>query len=304
MLIGNNNYIYSTEVRDNDVQRASFNQLVRNTFGFDFTEWYRAGYWGEMYIPHVLLDGNQVVSNVSVNIMHFEVCGIQKNYIQLGTVMTDSRYCGRGLNRYIMENILEEYAGRADGIYLFANDTVLDYYPKFGFVPAKEYEYFMVCGDMDNIEPYIIEKTDMSQNQQYRRFYSAIESYHYNTGFLNQNDGMYMDKNIGLYYFWMSAGFGDCVYYISESNVYIAASIEGEVLYIHQVFGKEHIEIKRLAKSFGGRVKEVVTGYTPACKEEFQAREHKEEDCTLFIMGEDLQQMEKEKMMFPVFSHA
>lgn len=41
MLIGNNNYIYSTEVRDNDVQRASFNQLVRNTFGFDFTEWYR-----------------------------------------------------------------------------------------------------------------------------------------------------------------------------------------------------------------------------------------------------------------------
>ena len=28
---------------------------------------------------------------------------------------------------------------------------------------------------------------------------------------------------------------------------YIAASIEGEVLYIHQVFGKEHIEIKRLA---------------------------------------------------------
>ena len=65
MLIGNNNYIYSTEVRDNDVQRASFNQLVRNTFGFDFTEWYRAGYWGEMYIPHVLLDGNQVVSNRS-----------------------------------------------------------------------------------------------------------------------------------------------------------------------------------------------------------------------------------------------
>ena len=37
MLIGNNNYIYSTEVRDNDVQRASFNQLVRNTLLVEVT---------------------------------------------------------------------------------------------------------------------------------------------------------------------------------------------------------------------------------------------------------------------------
>ena len=304
MLIGNNNYTYSTEVRDNDVLRDSFNQLVRNTFGFGFKEWYRAGHWGEMYIPHVLLDGNQVVSNVSVNLMHFEMYGVQKNYIQLGTVMTDKRYCGKGLNKYIMENIIKEYKDKADGIYLFANDTVLDYYPRFGFVTSKEYEYFMVCGDMDNVKPYITEKIDISQNSHYIKFCNAIENCSCNPDCLNQNDGMYMDKNLGLYHFWISAGFGNCIYYIPERDVYIAASVEGEILHIHQVFGKEYIEIKRFAKSFGSGIKEVVTGYTPACKEEFQAREHKEEDCTLFIMGEDLQCIEKDKMMFPVFSHA
>lgn len=304
MLIGNNNYIYSTEVRDNDVLRNSFNQLVRDTFGFDFTEWYRAGHWGEMYIPHVLLDGKKVVSNVSVNLMHFEVHGLQKNYIQLGTVMTDKKYCGRGLNRYIMENIIEEYKDKADGIYLFANNTVLDYYPRFGFVTSKEYEYFMACGDMDNVKPYVLEKIDISQSSQYMEFYNVIKNCPGNEECLNQNDGMYMDKNLGLYYFWIAAGFGDCIYYIPENGVYIVASAEGEVLHIHQVFGKEYIEIKRFAKSFGGRIKEVVTGYTPACKEEFQAREHKEEDCTLFILGEDLHCIEKDKMMFPVFSHA
>lgn len=304
MVIGNNNYVYSTEVRDNAVLRNSFNQLVRNTFGFDFTEWYKVGHWGEMYIPHVLVNGDQVVSNVSVNLMHFEVNGVQKNYIQLGTVMTDKRYCGMGLNRYIMENIIEEYKDKADGIYLFANDTVLDYYTRFGFLPSKEYEYFMVCSDMDNIEPYVLEKTDMMQSQQCSGLYNAIKNCCNNAGCLNQNDGMYMDRNLGLYQFWMAAGFGDCIYYIPEKDVYIAASVEGEVLHIHQVFGKEHIETRRLVKSFGGRIREAVTGYTPACKEEFQAREHKEEDCTLFIMGKDLQCIENDKMMFPVFSHA
>lgn len=304
MLIGNNNYTYSTEIRDNDVLRSSFNQLVRNTFGFDFKEWYRAGHWGEMYIPHVLLDGNQVFSNVSVNLMHFEMYGVQKNYIQLGTVMTDKRYCGKGLNKYIMENIIKEYKDKADGIYLFANDTVLDYYPRFGFVTSKEYEYFMVCADMDNVKPYVIEKAGISQGRQYIKFCNAMENSLLNADCLNRNDGMYMDKNPGFYHFWISAGFGDCIYYIPEKDVYIAASVEGEILHIHQVFGKEHIEIKRFAKSFGNGIKEVVTGYTPACKEEFQAREHKEEDCTLFIMGEDLQCIEKDKMMFPVFSHA
>jgi len=123
-----------------------------------------------LYIPHVLADGERVVSNVSVNIMHFDICGAKKNYIQLGTVMTDSSYCGKGLNRYIMENILEEYKGNTDGIYLFANDTVLDYYPKFGFVPSKEYEYFMPCNNISDVKPYVLEKMDMSQEIYSRRF--------------------------------------------------------------------------------------------------------------------------------------
>ncbi len=124
-----------------------------------------------MYIPHVLADGERVVSNVSVNIMHFDICGAKKNYIQLGTVMKDSSYCGKGLNRYIMEDILEEYRGNTDGIYLFANDTVLDYYPKFGFVPSKEYEYFMPCNNISDVKPYVLEKMDMSQEIYSRRFW-------------------------------------------------------------------------------------------------------------------------------------
>lgn len=72
-------YKYSNNVKDDNVLRQSFNELTRNVFGFDFNDWYTKGHWGNKYIPHVLADNNKVISNVSVNIMKFDVNGQIKN---------------------------------------------------------------------------------------------------------------------------------------------------------------------------------------------------------------------------------
>lgn len=138
-------YIHSTAVRQNAAVRASFNALAQKTFGIDFAPWYEAGGWGADYLPHVLLDGERVVSNVSVNRMQFELQGVIRHYLQLGTVMTDDSCRGQGLNRWLLQHVLAEYRDAMDGVYLFANDSVLDYYPRFGFVPVKEYEYYLPC---------------------------------------------------------------------------------------------------------------------------------------------------------------
>lgn len=297
-------YNYSTAVRDNDVLRKSFNELTRQTFCFDFTDWYAAGHWGEWYIPHVLLDGNRVISNISVNLMQFDVQGAEKNYIQLGTVMTDQAYRGQGLNREIMEKILNEYAGKTDGIYLFANDDVCNYYQKFGFRPSKEYEYYMRCENQEEINAYIVEKVDMEQEVQGKKLYDAIRRYSDISNSHNQNDAMCMSCNLGLYQFWLGAEYGNQVYYLPEAGVYIAAGLEENVLHIHQIFGKQQVDIARVAKTFGKNVEEVVLGYSPVHKENLLMREHREEDCTLFILGEDLNCMERDKLMFSVLSHA
>lgn len=304
MNIGDKNYKYSINVKNDDMLRRSFNELTKKTYCFDFVHWYESGHWGELYIPHVILHEDKVISNISVNLMQFDVCGVKKNYIQLGTVMTDMAYRGQGLNGKIMEHILKEYEGKVHGIYLFGNDSVLNYYPKFGFKPSKEYEYYMPCNHKDNIRPYVIEKVDMTQNCQCERLYDVIRNYSNDSENLNENDGMYMSDNLGLYQFWIDAGLGDYIYYLPEMGAYVAANMDGQVLYIQQIIGKQHVEMDRLAKSFGENVHEVVLGYTPAHKEHFQVRERKEEDCTLFILGEDLNCMEKNKMMFPVLSHA
>lgn len=324
-------YTFSKTVKENDSQRAAFNALTQQTFGFDFEDWYSAGHWGNLYIPHTLFDGEKAISNVSVNLIQFDICGEKKKYIQLGTVMTDEICRGQGLNRRIMEQVLAEYADKADGIYLFANDSVLDYYPKFGFQAADEWEYYLSreCLD-DNARPVAdgegqsdngdmgsgkaagqnrsclrLEKADMDQDAQ--RLYELIQSCA-KQAIPNPNDGMYMDENLALYQFWMAAGFGDSVYCLPEKETFVIAELEGQTLRIQQIFGRERVDMKALAKAFEDLLKvtieEVVLGFTPAQKDEFLCRKRWEEDCTLFVLGEDLKRIEKEKMMFPILSHA
>ena len=75
------------KIRDNDYARAAFNRLAEAIHGLNFENWYQNGYWNKKYIPYTMFDGDKAVSNVSVNIMDFEMNGGIKHYIQLGTVM-------------------------------------------------------------------------------------------------------------------------------------------------------------------------------------------------------------------------
>lgn len=275
----------------------SFNELTRNTFGFDFTGWHAAGYFGEMYVPHAILKEGKVVSNVSVNRMQFDVNGVIKNYIQLGTVMTDGAHRGQGLNRQIMEAVLQEYAGKVDGIYLFGNDDVLDYYPKFGFVPCEEYEYYMPYEKENTALPYAMEKVNPEAVD------TVIKAY-FQSDEPNENDAFYMSENLDLYHFWLDSEYAENVYYIPEAKAYAVVRIEDGKIILYQVFGKQRVDINRLAKAFEGDFAEVVLGYTPVHKDEFRVRAHKEEDCTLFILGNDLKCVSEEQMMFPLLSHA
>ena len=127
--------------RDNEMLRKSFNALAMKTYGLDFEDWYQNGYWGEAYTPYSIVEEGKIVANVSVNTMDFILDGSRKHVIQLGTVMTDEAYRKKGYSRMLMEEVEKDYAGKTEGIYLFANDSVLDFYPKFGFERAFEYGY-------------------------------------------------------------------------------------------------------------------------------------------------------------------
>lgn len=284
------------DIRNNDKLRAGFNELTRATFGFDFVNWYEKGHWQDKYVPYVKVVDDKVVSNVSVNIIDFERNGEVKHLIQLGTVMTDENYRGQGLNRQIMEEILAEYQGKVDGIYLFGNDSVREYYPKFGFKPATEYEYSKKV--KPDAQGYEIVKVDLNEEEACKKLYAAI-------GKKSVNDGFFMCDNLGLYQFWLV---WSEVYYVPEADAYVVAEAEDGVLQITQVFGETELDVDRFAVAFAKvsdePVETIKLGYTPANKEGYTETVHKEEDCTLFVLGEGLEQLLEERLLFPVMSHA
>ena len=69
--------------------------------------------------------------------MDFKVFGEEKQYIQLGTVMTHPDYRKKGLSRVLTNKAIADYREKCDLIYLFANSSVLNFYPKFGFGRIK-----------------------------------------------------------------------------------------------------------------------------------------------------------------------
>ncbi|MCI7791363.1 MAG: hypothetical protein MR531_11425 [Lachnospiraceae bacterium] len=51
--------------------RHELNELTQAAFGFDFESWVTKGYFEGDYIPYSLEEDGKILSNVSVNLMHF-----------------------------------------------------------------------------------------------------------------------------------------------------------------------------------------------------------------------------------------
>lgn len=94
------------DYKDNAVYHRSFNELSQLAFGIDFEKWYQLGFWNDRYIPYSFIDGEQVISNVSVSIIDIISNGKKISAVQIGTVMTHPDYRRRGLAYKLMKEVL------------------------------------------------------------------------------------------------------------------------------------------------------------------------------------------------------
>jgi predicted GNAT family N-acyltransferase len=296
VMIKDKEYVFVKDYKDNAPLRQSFNQLTQKTYGFDFEQWYQAGYWGSVYIPYSLVVGEKVVANVSVNVMEYMVLGEKKRYIQLGTVMTASEYRNQGLARYIIERIIEQWNNHCESIYLFANDRVLDFYPKFGFTVANEYQYSKAINN--NNEHIVAEKLDMSLEANRERLVQKIN--HSIT-----ISKLSMVDNTGLVMFYCISFMKDMVYYLKDQDCIAIAEIKQDTLYLQDIFSSSELDLDEVIKSLTNKdVKKVVLGFAPNNIDGYCINLLNEEDSTLFMIGDKQQMFETHKLMFPVLSHA
>ncbi|MEG0691497.1 MAG: GNAT family N-acetyltransferase [Oscillospiraceae bacterium] len=287
-IINGKEYTYLNNINNNKEVCKSFNELLEQTFGLTFES------WEDEYIPHVLLHDNHVVANVSVNIIHTVWDKQKKLYIQLGTVMTKMDYRNQGLSRFLIEKILEEWKPKCDAIYLFANDSVLKFYPKFGFVQENEYQYEM------EITPQIssVRKLYMSNKSDIQLLVKTYEK-------SNPFSALPMENNIGLIMFYCSQFMKDSVYYIAEYDGIVIADYDDETMICYDIFCDQDISMEQIISIVAKQnIKIVKLGFTPKLTHDYKNSLLKEDDTTLFVLAQKENIFANNKLMFSILSHA
>ena len=273
--------------------RASFNALAEKTFGLNFENWYQNGFWNDNYTPYSVVIEGQVAANVSLNRTDLLVGGERKRIYQLGTVMTEEAYRNRGRIRAIMAEI-EKDTRDADGVYLFANDSVLEFYPRFGFRKGTECLYTRKVNQTGVCE---FENIPMNTHADWAVLAKAMEEN-------KVHSACDMVGNADLIFFYVSQFMQECVYYCKALDAYAIAEIEDGNLLLHNVFSANAVTLADVIRAFGGAVREVTLGFAPENAADFEKQELKEEDSTFFVKGEFFREFEEKKLRIPSLSHA
>lgn len=278
----------------NNELRKSLNDLTQKIFGFNFEQWYQDGYWKDQYIPYSLIDGEKIISNVSANIMNFNVFGEEKRYIQLGTVMTNPDYRKQGLSRMLIKKAIADYQDKCDLIYLFANNSVLNFYPKFGFEELKQYQ---CVKEADSIDTDVsVKKLNMSDENN-RNF--VIDKVMHAVPVSKVS----MCNNAELIMFYCTLFMKNNVYYLENYDTVVIVDFTENTIEVMDIFCTKNFSLNSILNVLTNEsVKRIALFFTP--KDTFSYETIKlEGENTLFAMGKDLQLLKSNKFMFPKLSH-
>lgn len=244
------------DYRDNEELRKSFNQLATNTFGIEFESWYQNGYWTEKYRPYSYIVNGKVVANVSVNLIQMVINKEIKQAIQIGTVMTDPDYRNMGLSRRLMEIVLAEFL-EVDLIYLFANQTVLEYYPKFGFHSMREVQFSLELTHKPN-NLSVLKRLDGNNPKDLTFIYNIAM----NRNSVSEIFGTTRSEELLMFY--CLKVFSQDLYYLEGENAVVIFQEDGESLHLYDVVSPKKVNIQEiLSKIVTKNSKKVVFHYHP-----------------------------------------
>ena len=287
--------LISNYMTDN-TSRQMLNELTRKTFGFDFDGWVNGGYFEGDYIPYSFVAGGRMLSNVSANRMHFTQKGVEKHYIQIGTVMTDESHRKQGLAAKLMEHVIGEYENGSDGIYLFGNLSACGFYEKIGFRTMNQYRYFVkdeYCRSSSG--KGFMPVKNMGDDVKNRYLELVRKSYPVSSLEQINKFGLQMFYTAGL----------DNVSYAEDIDCFIVTD-QDDCTVLQSVLSNKKIPLADVI----GRIdlkNKLRLGFTPleedmplCTSEVFDGGE----DYRLFYRGEQLEAIERDRLYFPELSHA
>jgi GNAT superfamily N-acetyltransferase len=287
-------YGYSANAILREDTRKSFFLLANRIFGLDFEPLYKAGYWNDRFIPYALLDNDTVVSSLSACVNDFRWRNEVKRYVQISTVMTGTAYRGKGLGRWLMEKVLSEWKDKCDAIYLYANDSVLDFYPKFGFEKAVEHRCYIKA----NRNGSKSRKLDVSAEEDRNLL---LQKYRLSNPF----SALTMEDNVALLMFYCMQSMRENIYYIEQYDAIVVAKENESEFVCFDIFTNNNCTINDILGALETGCKNSITlGFTPESTHNCTVQEIHDVDTTLFVIKGKENIFATNKIMFPLLSRA
>ncbi len=212
-------------IKADDSLRNAYHDFISLVFpGLSFEDWYAKGLWTDKYIPFSIIKSGKIISNVSASIMDVIIDGRQYRAVQLGAAGTLPEYRNQGLSRELIGHVISKYKNSVDFFFLFANETVMEFYPKFGFK-----------GFMENV--YIAESNLPQPNYSARKLNIHVESdYSLLLDMINQRQTItkiFAAEDYGFITMWHVLNlYTDNLYYIEEEQAILIVREDKGILYV------------------------------------------------------------------------
>ncbi len=218
----------------NDKQyQKQLNSLLKPIF-LDFTFWYDLDLWDQNYESYSIMHAGEIVSNICVYKTDVMFRGKQHRALSIGAVATKEEYRGSGYAGTIMEHILNKYPNTP--MYLAANESVVDFYPRYGFERIEEHL---------PVAHYLIDNTIAPQKIQYsdpKVWNHVYKQKNFSTALDCQNTAC-------ITMFHIYEGYlKDCIYEIPTLDTTVIATQDRNTLKIIGVFSLRDISFFELAQ--------------------------------------------------------
>ena len=203
--------------------------------GAKFLEWWERGFWREFYRPYSIMEAGKIISNVTATMMDVIISGKKYKAVQLGAVGTIPEYRKLGLSRILMDYVLKKYESEVDLFFLFANEYVLEFYPKFGFKPIPE-KIFQLESDIPKGK-FSARKLNLSNFDDYNLLQVLIKERQHLTE-------VFGAENYGAITMWhIFNSYKNSLYYLSDEDALIIKKEKKNEMHIREIIYRKPFDI-------------------------------------------------------------
>jgi len=219
-------------------QHSTFLRFVDTVFrgarSETWTVWRDRGGWTGDYEVFAIVDDGSIVSTIGRSRMHLVIEGEDRVGYQLGAVATLEPYRGQGLARQLMEWVIGGLDEQDQPIILFANNSVLSFYPRFGFRRLPQRRSVATAA----LQPFGVQasRCDLSNASDRARLADLCAKARPIHGRLTARDYDWLAL-------WNLTGEPTTVSWVPEFDAAVAFTVKNERLVIHDVLATQPFDL-------------------------------------------------------------